>query len=141
MGDYFKIIGPPGDPGNNWRRGNRAWRPGRHGGRWRPAGWQPRLYTSYPGDTGSRSVRPRGHHAFYVAALSRPGENFKAFEIRRSTRYVSARIEVWGRLPTGNTELRQVWLNVAKRIREGPREYWVDWVQRVGAPSDPEWTQ
>ena len=93
-GDLFEITGPSDHP----------WRSDRQGG------WKPRLWSSYPGDPKSRSVRANELCVDFT-------ERFLALEIRKSPRFVSARIEVDG---------LSVWLNVAKDGK--------DWVRRVTPP-------
>ena len=92
VGEHFKIIGPAG----RWRLGSRG-------------GWQPRVWSSYPGDPDSRRVRPSELNVNF-------GARFQALEVRTSMdrKFVSARVEVYG---------VHVWRNIAK--------YGVDWVEVV----------
>ena len=103
VGTHFEITGPA----------NR-WDPGVIGG------WQPRLYTRKPGDMGSERVRAS------TFAVDFRGM-FLADDIWVSDRFVSARITVRGRLPQGGTELRDLWLNIAKRDRHGV--HWEHWAR------------
>ena len=103
VGDYFEITGPA----------NR-WYPGVNGG------WQPRVWSSYPGDRGSQLVKARDFAVDF-------GGIFLADDIWVSDRFVSARIRVRGRLPQGGTELRDLWLNIAKRDRHGG--HWEHWAR------------
>ena len=105
VGDHFEITGPA----NRWYSGVNG-------------GWQPRVWTSFPGDWGSELVRASDFAVDF-------GAIFQAHDIRRSDRFVSARIRVWGRLSRGGTGLRELWLNVAKWNRRSAD--WEDWVRVV----------
>ena len=109
VGDYFVITGPPGNAGRQWRNGRRG-------------AWQPRLWTSHPDDRSSSVVRI----ATFKADLR---EMFVARAIRISEHFVSAEIAVRGTSQRAGTEVRSLWLNVAKR--DGPESVWEDWVRLI----------
>ena len=103
VGDVFEISGP----GGTWREAMVR--------RGRANGWQPRAWSSCPGDPNSEAVGPE---SLYVDFMAR----FEALEVRTSRRFVSARIEVNG---------RYVWVNVAKNGK--------DWVRIVMVGGMPSW--
>ena len=94
VGDYFEIKGP-----GHWRPSSRG-------------GWQPRAWSSYPGDTSSTLIT---QERLYIDF----GGRFQALEIREGIVaghiYLAARIEVRG---------EYVWTNVAK-----DRVPWVLWAR------------
>ena len=94
VGDYFRYVGPTG--------------------RWTPAsrgGWQPRAWTSHPGDPASRPIRREELVLDFANA-------FRIEDLVQGQRFVTARVTVGGR--------HDIWLNISK-------DGW-PWVVAVDAP-------